>query len=521
MIKNIKRVHSAKYSSFTAVNQLITSLFPHRISERTDCQRSYYDTFDWRLYNAGYLLEEDIKNGAHELRLTSILDDASIIKAKNFVVPRFYWDLPPGCLKDTLKPLINERALLPMGTLFVNHIQHDILNQEDKILLRIVIEGLFNDSQCHQSSGITTYLELHPLRGYEEEMTGVLRLLSLKFDFNTCRKNPALALFEALGKKPGGYTSAPEINLEPDIPSHTALSSALIHNLEVMEKNEPGILKDIDIEFLHDFRVAGRRSRSVLAQVRDVYPKTPVNRFKNSLSWLSKLTSSHRDLDVFLRDFNQYDRQISHNGGEELEPLRHFLQQQRALEHEKLVSTLRTKRFNQFKNDWRMFLEEGQQKSLNSTRGTIPIIDVANQSIWRNYRKLLHRGDIIKTDYTFEALHNLRKDGKKLRYLIDTFRTLYPANDMQAIRKCLKRLQNNLGDITDMHVQRCMLDKWKTALATNETISPETIDAIDELENQCTINETKAQKKFKRRYQEFSSGTNKHLFEDMFKATIQ
>ncbi|NIQ15515.1 MAG: CHAD domain-containing protein, partial [Candidatus Dadabacteria bacterium] len=94
-------------------------------------------------------------------------------------------------------------------------------------------------------------------------------------------------VFDSLDKTPGEYSSKLEINLDRDMPSHTALSSALIYNLDIMEKNEIGIMEDIDIEFLHDFRIAGRRSRSVLGQVRDVFPRSPLGRYKNFLSWLS------------------------------------------------------------------------------------------------------------------------------------------------------------------------------------------------------------------------------------------
>ncbi|NIQ15517.1 MAG: CHAD domain-containing protein, partial [Candidatus Dadabacteria bacterium] len=67
------------------------------------------------------------------------------------------------------------------------------------------------------------------------------------------------------------------------------------------------------------------------------------------------------------------------------------------------------------------------------------------------------------------------------RYLIDTFKSLYPEDEILVARKCLKRLQDNLGEITDMHVQRDLLDHWKFALAENKRIPQVTIEAIDEL----------------------------------------
>ncbi|MFC1662475.1 CHAD domain-containing protein, partial [Gemmatimonadota bacterium] len=39
-----------------------------------------------------------------------------------------------------------------------------------------------------------------------------------------------------------------------------------------MRANEVGMLKNLDSEFLHDFRVAVRRTRSGLTQLKGVFP---------------------------------------------------------------------------------------------------------------------------------------------------------------------------------------------------------------------------------------------------------
>ena len=64
-------------------------------------------------------------------------------------------------------------------------------------------------------------------------------------------------------------------------------------------------LADADLEFLHDFRVAIRRTRSVLREMRGVFAPDDLERVRASFKWLQDQTSATRDLDVYLREFEE------------------------------------------------------------------------------------------------------------------------------------------------------------------------------------------------------------------------
>ncbi|RWX49302.1 CHAD domain-containing protein, partial [Candidatus Electrothrix communis] len=70
--------------------------------------------------------------------------------------------------------------------------------------------------------------------------------------------------------------------------------------LAIMRKNEQGILDDLDSEFLHDFRVAIRRTRSGLDMIKNVLEPKISTRFKEEFRFLGKITGPMRDLDVYL-----------------------------------------------------------------------------------------------------------------------------------------------------------------------------------------------------------------------------
>ena len=67
--------------------------------------------------------------------------------------------------------------------------------------------------------------------------------------------------------------------------------------------------------------------------------------------------------------------------------------------------------------------------------------------------ELLHPLE-IDDDSPDEALHRLRIDAKKLRYLLEFFRALYPPKEIGAVVGALKSLQDNLGDFNDLSVQQ-------------------------------------------------------------------
>lgn len=65
----------------------------------------------------------------------------------------------------------------------------------------------------------------------------------------------------------------------------------------ILEANEPGLRARLDTEFLHDFRVT-RRTRSLLGQIRRVFPAGEVEHFAAEFSRIGRLTGPPRDVDV-------------------------------------------------------------------------------------------------------------------------------------------------------------------------------------------------------------------------------
>ena len=61
----------------------------------------------------------------------------------------------------------------------------------------------------------------------------------------------------------------------------------------------------------------------------------------------------------------------------------------------------------------------------------LPIERVASERIWRMYKKVLKAGRAVTADGPAEEMHELRKDCKKLRYLIEFFHEPLPGKGAQ------------------------------------------------------------------------------------------
>ena len=66
---------------------------------------------------------------------------------------------------------------------------------------------------------------------------------------------------------------------------------------------------------------------------------------------------------------------------------------------------------------------------------------------------MVKMGTAIDDDSPAEDLHELRKVGKELRYLLEFFASLYPAEVVKPFVKTLKGLQDQLGRFQDREVQ--------------------------------------------------------------------
>ena len=90
---------------------------------------------------------------------------------------------------------------------------------------------------------------------------------------------------------------------------------------------------------------------------------------------------------------------------------------------------------------------------------------MAGERIRKVYRRMVRDGSRIDDSSPPEALHDLRKRGKELRYLLELFGSPFPKRVVKPMVSTLKDLQEVLGRFQDRAVQIELLRELRDELA--------------------------------------------------------
>jgi CHAD domain-containing protein len=477
---------------------------------------TYFDTFDWRLYRKETTLVLAEGNGRKSLRWCSHAGDflASLDPAME---PRFVRDLPPGPLRRQLQPLVKMRRLLPRVTLHSRQHRLALLNSDGKTVLRLLAE---TDRMVIDPLGarhpLPAQLRLLPVRGYLSEPRRLEDRFRSDAALRPSEQNSLEEAMIAVGRRPADYTSKLELQLQPEQDAQQALRTILSTLLEVIKANLDGLRDDIDTEFLHDFRVAVRRTRSALGQLKGLLPPAELAPFREDFTWLGTITGPTRDLDVYLLKFGDYCGLLPEIPRSDFEPFRHFLEQRRNMGLQALVAELDSPRFAGLLSGWQAFLERDREPDPELPAAGLPVREVADRRTWKLFRRCLKEGRAITPESPAEELHELRKTCKKLRYLLEFFQSLHPPEAVASLIEALKGLQDNLGEIQDFEVQSEATRTLGREMAERDLAPSATLLAMGMLSESLRQRQHRAREEFYRRFEDFSRSENRRLFRHLF-----
>jgi len=317
------------------------------------------------------------------------------------------------------------------------------------------------------------------------------------------------AALGAGGRKSQSYTSKLSFDLSPASPAAVALKVILRRLLTTLEANEIGTRSDLDAEFLHDFRVAVRRARAALSQLKGILPKECHLRLRQELSWLGGATGPTRDLDVFQLEMPTYAAQLPAAVARDLEPMAAFLRSLHRKEQRKLARLLGTTRYDELKQLWRSVVEAPMAAPKKAPNASRPVLEIASKRISKVHRQILNLGRSIHRETPAQALHDLRILCKKLRYLLEFFRSLYPAKPIAGLLAQLKGLQNNLGAFNDYEVQGEQLQRLAEQMASEGSAPTATLLATGRLLEHLEKGQAEERKRFHERFADFEKGESK------------
>ncbi|MCG6943358.1 MAG: CHAD domain-containing protein [Thiohalocapsa sp.] len=486
----------------------------------TEIRRCFYDSFEWSLYLAGAALEEVTADGRRELLWQDLANDAAVLAREAVAAePGLADELPPGPVRERLAPVLGVRRLLPMAVLVGTRRVLRVLNEDDKTVARILLEQLrVPADEAHGEVLLPLRLELTGVRGYPRELEDADLRLKALLALEPARAPLFLSALAAAGRRPGGYSSKLDYHLDPAQRADAATRTILRGLLDTLEANIDGTRRNLDPEFLHDLRVATRRTRSALGQIKGVLPQASVDAFKAHFAWLQQVTSPVRDLDVYLLAFPALKADLPVLLRDDLEPLKDWLLARYAAEQRILADALAGERFVALLKDWRAFLDAPSPNvaDVGAKDAATPIKTVADKRVWRMFKRVRQEGRAITDASPPAELHELRKSCKKLRYLMEFFQSLYPDDDVKGLIKQAKVLLDNLGGFQDLSVQATHLRETAAAMQAEGAASLGTLLSMGALIGHMLDQQQQARRDFARIFAGFDTDENAAVFERLF-----
>jgi CHAD domain-containing protein len=488
-----------QFIAHTAIKQANVQLVSRHYSIKT-----YYDSFDWRLYSNGVTCELNQSKFASILTLTNLKTGLVIASIELDEVPKFSQQFAPGAVRSILEPILEMRALLPVCTLNYESYHLNIINKDEKTVLRLLIE---------EHELLNNRLVLQPVKGYDKAAGHIVEILTPKLGLRPTDKPVLLPALRLHGRRPGEYSSKLNINLDPTMRADIASKYIYSHLLKAIKANEQGTIADTDSEFLHDFRVAVRRTRSGLSQIKGVLPDNICAHYAEFFSWLGQITGFTRDLDVYLLNFEHDKSSLPASIREDLNPLHDFLLAKKQKAQKELSTKLQSTKYKSTLSEWEQYLKKPSFKTPIEQNAHLTIKELADKRIWKIFNRVLQEGDAINRQSPAETLHALRKTCKKLRYLMEFFQSLYPEHQIKHLVKNLKELQEVLGNFQDYEVQEQNLKLFSEEMMVLNTPS---ILAMGVLIQNLDARRCSARKDFASRFEDFKQEENQSAFKSLF-----
>ncbi|WP_353472827.1 CHAD domain-containing protein [Salipiger sp. H15] len=475
------------------------ALVPHVAWAESSVPFLIRDTFDQALRRSGRVLVET-EQGAELIGAGGVVEDGPLAGA------RFVAGFPEGPVREALSDVSALRCLLPVGAGTLRRGALALLDDEQKTQVRASLLRL-----DPAEAGGAALLRLEGLRGYDRA------LVRLRERVVEAGGEPfsAAALLAQLFPQRVPYEPKPVIPLERDTEAFDAAGDIIAAYLPVARANEAGVIADDDTEFLHDYRIALRKIRSVLSLFRHVYGPEQTTELKARFSALMAPTGRLRDLDVYLLERDGFLAMVPEGLQGGLERMFALFAEERAAAQAGLAAHLRSDAYrDEIAALMALF---GKRKLLaRGSRADRPAYDYACRLIWKRYRRICTIAAGIGPGTPEHEIHELRIHCKKLRYLMEFFAPLFPDKSFRRLLKPLKKLQDNLGLFNDYAVQQKSLQAFVDGLDGRRAGSLQVAQSVGALILVLHERQLAERARVEESFAAFDSAGTRQTFRDLF-----
>ena len=479
--------------------------------------RQYLDTFDWRLYNAGQVLEMVREKTGQRLILRSLHQGKPLLSQSAYQIPRFARDCTGPGTRARLQQVIGMRALQPKVPVSGEVQTLRLVNADGKTVLRLELhQDHISLPHSTRQIGLPSRLYLVPYRGYEKVARKVQDELMGRGRLRPSREDPLVYALKAVDTQAGGYSSNPSYAITPQLSPQQALVEVLRVLLGMMQANLDGVCKDLDSEFLHDFREAVLRSGFLLSQVPEAFGDVRLRRYQEEFAWLDRISYPTRQLDVYLLLVDEFRLRLPERLQPYLGPFHEYLRDHKKVEQRELRVALQSPRYAKLARDWGQFLERAASAEASGTLGETSVAGLASRLLWSRYREVLQQGEAITPESPAQALCDLHHSCKHLGFLVEFFGPLYPQKKLATVRALLDSLRKNLSEFEHIEMQQIQLKGFTRDMKEEQRLGPASMEAMDLLILDLDEQEQKLRKTFAKRFAEFEEKKARQRFRALF-----
>ncbi|MCF7953385.1 MAG: CHAD domain-containing protein [Spirochaetales bacterium] len=534
----------------------------------------YYDTFDAALSRKGLCLTENsrsmnLRDGStdavvasaarrhqHKNRKSGKHTEQDVKKSMPTSMRHCGAQNLPDVLRKHIEGLMDGRVLLALGAYARREQNYKLLNEDGKIISRgtfieiakrktaseknsgkntvgpeIAVPGIQppgEDTECE----ICRFLTAEPLKGYEKASSeafseatadGALQLVKPSAGAaengrktgSSKEDTPFTRIQELIGFRGKLYTAKPPFYILPRQTLGESFRHICLTLLKVMRQNDEGVEFSLDPEFLHDFRVSVRKTRSAISQISGVLSKKEKKYWSRRFKEIGDITTPVRDADVFLLQEERFSGQFPQH---DLSLFFSFLRERRHRDQKELRSYLQSEAYRKLVEEWQERLRDRNNR-FNGKHERSRTGKWAGSIIRKKLKRVLSDGEKIRKhaeSASDKAFHTLRKDCKKLRYTITFFHEILNPSLAGPLISQLKSLQDLLGEYNDLSVQTRILQDF-----TNHHC-PETHEGLQVSQASGALIEFLGERRqmlrssFSKEFKHFSSKKNRKHWKKLF-----
>ncbi len=198
---------------------------------------------------------------------------------------------------------------------------------------------------------------------------------------------------------------------------------------------------------LHQTRVAMRRLRATMRAFKKILPYHERKAFNSEFRWFQRRLAPARDWHVFLTETLPLIAASGSAREEQTDTLRKLARYERRRATKAALVYLQSRRYARLIlkfQKWIATLENTVAESILDQ----PLVPFARQVMRKTRRDLLRETRPLSS-ITLEDLHDVRKRGKKARYAIESFSSLWNNSETRPYLRMMERLQDRLGEAND------------------------------------------------------------------------